>query len=209
MQVQSINNNAPSFGALYINSKAKAIIERQSGGREAIEKYTKELADTKWDLWIKDLGEDNIFSTWTGGRQVCISPLDKPINEYLRVYSVDELGDGEEDIVDYLKFSSAERAQEVYNQMEEACDAAYNNKEHTLMNGSYFNPLGELHRDVLSLKVLEEAEHISRDESPWKRPALVEQPLKTAVKQPAEQTIEKKPSFSQRLKDAWNVLLGK
>ena len=63
MQVQPINNsNSQTFGALNLTSAAKTLIEQEKGGKAAIKQFTKELENSKWDLNIKTIGNDAIYS---------------------------------------------------------------------------------------------------------------------------------------------------
>lgn len=199
MQVQSINNNAPSFGALNITAEAKALIERERGGKAAIKRATKELENSVWDLKIKTLGKDAIYPYFGLRRATCVIPS-RVQDEFVMVYSSEIGGDNDDDITDCLKFSTPQRAQEVYDTL----------KKHFFTKDK--TPLQHFNWDVYAMKAFTEAELVPQEKSPWAHflkqdslhlPGEEETPKEEAV-------IEtKKPSFSQRLKAAWNVLLGK
>lgn len=198
MKVQPINNNAPSFGKLNITAEAKALIEKERGGKTRIKRYTKELANSKWDLKIKTLGKDKIFPIFGEDRECCVIPCHLK-DEFMMVYSSDAHScDNEDDINDCLKFSSAERAQEVF----ETLKTHFHNSK---------TQLQMLDWHVYAMKAFTEAEIVPQTESPWAhflkrdtKPAPAKQ--EAIVQMP---TAEKKLPFSKRLKEAWKVLLGK
>lgn len=231
MQVQSINN-APSFGALKITPEAKAIIEREKGGKYRIKKYTKELENSRWDLRIKTLGKDDIYPYFGNKRETCVIPCHLKDN-FVMVYSSMTGGDNDDDITDCLKFSSAERAKEVYDKLNQFFLAKK-------PNGDYGKtPLQKFDWAVYAMKAFTEAKIIPQKDSPWahflKSDSLVSPPVIkngetfTPKNSPATKkevsgaeprkpfiTItynnpvkEKKLSLGQRLSNAWSALLGK
>ena len=197
MKVQSINNNNQSFKALKITPEAKAIIEKQAGGAERIAKYTSELVNSKMDLTIKTLGKDSIFAYFGDYRYCSVMPA-RLIDNYVMVYSGDRFGDNEDDIVDCLKFASKERAKEVYNKLKTF--SHYSNKK---------SVIEDLDRHVYAMKLFDEAEIVPQKDSPW---AILVQDFKTApltnekVNKVALEQKEEKPSFMQKLKQAWAIL---
>ena len=118
MKVQSINNNAPSFSALNITAEAKALIEKEKGGKKKIAQYTKELANSRWDLNIKKCSYSNDIMPYFGNNRYCCVIPSRVQDKYVMVYSGEVGGDNEDDIVDCLKFASAERAKEVYETLD-------------------------------------------------------------------------------------------
>ncbi|MCM1002800.1 MAG: hypothetical protein NC408_00495 [Candidatus Gastranaerophilales bacterium] len=199
MQVQPINN-MQSFGALKITPEAKALIEREKGGKYKIKKYTKELENSRWDLNVTALKcqgfSDNIFSYFGNNRECCVIPSHYK-DEFVMVYSHDRYGDNEDDITDCLKFSSSERAKEVYETL----------KNH--FHGSK-TPLQHLDWDVYAMKAFTEAELVPQTKSPWAHFLRRENESKHVERFSA--LIEdkpEKPSFLQRLNAAWNAFLGK
>ncbi len=197
MKVQSINNNNQSFKALKITPEAKAIIEKQAGGAERIAKYTSELVNSKMDLAIKTLGKDSIFAYFGDYRYCSVMPA-RLIDNYVMVYSGDRFGDNEDDIVDCLKFASKERAKEVYNKLK--AFSHYSNKK---------SVIEDLDWHVYAMKLFDEAEIVPQKDSPW---AILVQDFKTApltnekVNKVELEQKEEKPSFMQKLKQAWAIL---
>lgn len=202
MQVQSINNNAPSFGALNIEPKVKTLIESERGGKPAIKRAIQELANTKNDLSLRFYSsphnEDGFIPFFGGGRFGSVMPCHIKDN-FVMVSSGDWGGDCEDDIVDCLKFPSTERAKEVFDKL----------KSFIKLNKT---PLEKFQACVYGMKILEEGENIPQEKSPWAhflekdtdtQPVKKETPKEEAAIEP------KKPSFTQRLKEAWNVLIGK
>ena len=196
MKVQAINNNHQSFKALKITPEAKAIIEKQVGGVERIAKYTSELANSKRDLTITALGKDSIFPYFGYRRHWAVMPSELKGN-YFMVYSGDRFGDSEDDVVDYLKFASAQRAEEVYNKLKTF--SHYSNKE---------SVIEDLDWHVYAMKLFDEAEIVPQKDSPW---AMWVQDYKTTpktnekVNKVALEQKEEKPSFMQKLKQAWAI----
>ena len=197
MKVQSINNNSQSFKALKITPEAKAIIEKQAGGAERIAKYTSELVNSKMDLTIKNLGKDSIFAYFGDYRYCSVMPA-RLIDNYVMVYSGDRFGDNEDDIVDCLKFASTQRAEEVYNKLK---TFSHYSKEKSVNE--------KLDWHVYAMKLFDEAEIVPQKDSPW---AMWVQDYKTApltnekVNKVALEQKEEKPSFMQKLKQAWAIL---
>ena len=197
MKIQAINNNNQSFKALKITPEAKAIIEKQAGGAERIAKYTSELVNSKMDLTIKTLGKDSIFAYFGDRRVAAVMPAHLKDN-YVMVYSGDRFGDNDDDIVDCLKFASTQRAEEVYNKLKTF--SHYSNKESV-------NEKLDWH--VYAMKLFDEAEIVPQKDSPW---AMWVQDYKTTpktnekVNKVALEQKEEKPSFMQKLKQAWAIL---
>ena len=197
MKVQAINNNNQSFKALKISPEAKAIIEKQAGGAERIAKYTSELVNSKMDLTIKALGKDSIFAYFGDYRYCSVMPA-RLIDNYVMVYSGDRFGGNEDDIVDCLKFASTQRAEEVYNKLKTF--SHYSNKK---------SVIEDLDRHVYAMKLFDEAEIVPQKDSPW---AILVQDFNTApltnekVNKVALEQKEEKPSFMQKLKQAWAIL---
>lgn len=205
MQVQLINNNnSQTFGALNLTSAAKTLIEQEKGGKAAIKRFTKELENSKWDLNIKTLGNDSIYPYFGKDRATCVIPSYVQ-DEYVMVYSSDAHSmDNEDDIVDCLKFSSKQRAKEVYDTL----------RNHFL--AKIRTPLQHLRWDVDAMKAFTEAEIVPQKESPWahflKDDALhLPERKETRIIKKEETSINniEKPSFATRLKAAWNVLIGR
>lgn len=198
MKIQTIQYNNQSFKALKITPEARAIIEKQSGGLERIAKYTSELANSKWDLTIKPLkmlDKDSIFPLFGDRRCAAVIPAHIKDN-YVMVYSGDKFGDNEDDVVDCLKFKNHGRALEVFNQLEEFF--------HTSRNSVIKN----LDWHVYAMKLFDEAEIVPQKDSPWaawlrdyKTTPIADKKINTVTVEE-----EKKPSFKQKLKEAWKVL---
>ena len=158
MKVQSINNNNQSFKGLKITPEAKAIIEKQVGGSERIAKYTSELANSKWDLTIEASkmfrGKENIFPFFGDRRLAAVIPAHLKDN-FVMVYSRDRFGDGEEDVVDCLKFETPQRAEEVYKNLKEF----FHSPNKTVIRN--------LDWHVYAMKLFGEAEIVPQKDSPW------------------------------------------
>ncbi len=199
MKVQSINNNAPSFSALNITAEAKALIEKEKGGKKKIAQYTKELANSRWDLNIKKCSYSNDIMPYFGNNRYCCVIPSRVQDKYVMVYSGEVGGDNEDDIVDCLKFASAERAKEVYETLQTH-----------FLSDSPNTPLQHLDWDVYAMKAFTEAELVPQTQSPWAHflrrkdePKHVERFEKLAEDKP------QKSSFLKKLGAAWNVLLEK
>ena len=211
MKVQAINNNTPSFGALNLTADAKALIESQKGGKDRIKIYTKELQNSRWDLNIQKIKSDNeIFSTFGRFREGAVIP-GRLQDEFIMVYSLDARKKNSEDnIVDCLKFSSAERAKEVYNNLIKLARAKAPNE-----NLYKKTVIQHLDWDVYAMKAFTEAELVPQEKSPWahfltkETAEFINQRFKEELQQGSEFIEIHKSSFTQRLKAAWNVLLGK
>lgn len=199
MQVQSISNNQPSFGALNITAEARAIIEKEKGGAEKIIQYTKELANSRWDLNIRKSNSGNsIYPLFGKDRDCCVIPCHLK-DEFVMVYSSDAHScDTDDDITDCLKFSCAQKAKEVYETLKKHFHA--NNK----------TPLQKLDWHVYAMKAFTEAEIVPQTRSPWAH-FLYKTYSSPAVKPKTsvQQSGVKKAPFLQRLQEAWKVLLGK
>lgn len=197
MQVQSINNNASSFGALNLTAEAKVLIERERGGKAAIKRATKELENSRWDLNIKTLGKDAIYPYFGDDRATCVIPS-RVQDEFVMVYSSEVGGDNDDDITDCLKFSTPQRAKEVFETL----------KEHFFKNNK--TPLQHFRWDVDAMKAFTEAELVPQTESPWAH--FLERKSSTpSVKNEipiVEPAKSEKPSFAQRIKNAWIALKG-
>ena len=196
MKVQAINNNHQSFKALKITPEAKAIIEKQAGGVERIAKYTSELANSKWDLTIKALGKDSIFP-YFGDRRYCAVMPSKLKGNYVMVYSGDRFGENEDDIVDCLEFASAQRAEEVYNKLKTF--SHYSNEKSV-------NEYLDWH--VFAMKLFEEAGNVPQKYSPWAKRGQNCEITPMVDKKASKVSIveENKPTFMQKLKEAWKIL---
>lgn len=191
MQISPINNSQ-SFKALKITPEAKALIEKQNGGVERIAKYTSELANSKWDLTIEHLEafgkncKETLFPYFGDRRSCAVIPAHLKDN-YVMVYSADKLGDNEADITDCLKFESPQRAEQVYNKL----------------NEFFYGPetiIKDLDWHVYAMKLFDEAEIVPQKDSPW---AEWVSGVKTT---PKSNKKEKKPNFIEKLKEAWKVL---
>lgn len=208
MQVQSITTTSPNFKALTITSEAMQVLKREKGGARKINQYTKELADcNKMNIHVsKTKGRDDIWMDFSGHRCCWLAPC-RMHDDMILFYSSDRYGDNEDDIVDALKFSNAERAKEIYDnimQIEKEIDKS---------------PLRRLMVAVESAKAFEEGSPITIADYWYKadrkhydtyfaKPSERISPQPVKVQSQVASKAEK-PSFSQRLKAAWNVLLGK
>ena len=200
MKLQSIQSYRPSFRALILTPEARAIIEREEGGKERTDLYTKELANSKADLTIKTSeykGNVTLFP-YFGDRRYC-SVLPARVDEkYVMVYSGDSVfRDNESDIVDCLKFKSAKRAKEVYNKLKSFAS----NRGKSVLN--------DLDWHVYAMKLYDEAEIVPQKNSPWSMWSQNDRitPMES-YRKPDKVALEEenKPSFTQKLKEAWKIL---
>ena len=155
MKIQYINNVSQSFGALNLSAEARALIEQERGGKAAIKRFTKELENSRWDLNIKTTPEflDSYFGE---DRVYCIIPS-KVQDEYVMVHTFNAHTIADELIIDCLKFSSKQRAKEVYDTL----------MKHYLVDDSDRTPLKDFKWDVDAMKAYTEAEIVPQKESPW------------------------------------------
>lgn len=208
MQIQSVSTNQnPSFNALFVSQEAKALIESQKGGAEKLKKATQELINSKWDLTIKKSG-DNIYPYFGDRRDCAVIPC-RIMEDYVMVYSGDKYGDCEDDITDCLKFSSAERAREVYDKLSGYFMAKPEN------GGNSKSPLQRFEWAVYAMKAFTEAELVPQEYSPWAHYLQRDRYTPSVKQEENRKTIEastqevKTIPFAQRLKNAWNELRGK
>ena len=215
MQVQSINTNSTSFQSLEITPLARKLLQKEKGAVQKIAQYTKELANSKYPVKVDrgvhkyDNSEYLKFDLGNSRGSSLLTP--SHLNgRYLMVSTAEIGGDVEDDVVETLRFQSAERAKEVYGKL------------HDFIRGDYhyskITPLGELDRAAYSAKVLTEAEIIPNKQGPWEwlKP---KETIKKATEPKLNSVVEPKPNttnidnnkltLSERLKRAWNVFRNK
>lgn len=207
MQVQSINTNSTSFQSLEITPLARKLLQKEKGAVQKIAQYTKELANSKYpvkvDRGVHKYDNSEYLKFDLGNSRGSSLLMPSHLNgRYLMVSTAEIGGDVEDDVVETLRFQSAERAKEVYGKL------------HDFMRGDYhyskITPLGELDRAAYSAKVLTEAEIIPNKQGPWEWLKPKEIIKKATEPKPNTTNIDNnKLTLSERLKRAWNVFRNK
>jgi hypothetical protein len=197
MKINSISQNQQNydknntFKALVITPKAKALIKSQKGGAERIAKYTKELANSKWDLKIRVINvfnQDVIFPFFGNKRYATLIPKEVKDN-FVMVSSVNRFND--KDIVDYLKFNDANKAQEVYNNLRKYF------LENSILDRNESFMIDRFDWCVCAIKAFEEAEIVPQAESPWAE-------LAKPITENQVKNEQKKSSFIQKIKSLFS-----
>ena len=117
MYIQPINNSQTNFKGLIFTKEAMQICKQEKGAEKQIQQWTNELAKSKiFDLHITKIVGNNIYPHFGKERECCVVPF--YINkDVVGVYSAKTGKGRESNIVDYLKFSSAKKAEKVYNNL--------------------------------------------------------------------------------------------
>lgn len=208
MQINSIlqqQTKPQNFKALTITPEAIQILTKEKGAAKKINQYVKDLAtNTKLNIKVSKSKVDNdIWMEFSGNREICLCPFRRH-EDMIGFYSADARGDNDDDIVDFLKFSSAARAKEIYEDIKASQKGR--------------SPMQKLTSAVKAAKAYDEGILITPEEF-WKK-ADIQHYLKyfykpakvnTSKPTPALSDIEikeVKPSFTNRLKMAWKVLTG-
>lgn len=208
MQINSIQQQktkTQSFKALTITPEAMQVLTKEKGASKKINQYIKDLAhNTKLDINVRKSKVNNdIYMEFSGNRKIWISPFRRHEN-MIGFYSADARGGNEDDIVDFLKFSSTARAKEIYEDIK------------TSEKGK--SPMQQLTSAVKAAKAYDEGVLITPEEF-WRKADIqyfhryfdkgdFSKTSKSTSELPAIKIKETKPSFTNRLKMAWQVLTG-